>query len=136
MNIVIIILVVIGILVVVLLIAGLFVKKEYTVAREITIGKPSQKVFDYIKFLKNQDHYSKWVMMDPQARKVYMGADGQPGFVAAWESDNKKVGKGEQEIKRIHEGKSIDLEIRFIKPFEERLTQLFQQKRYLILKLR
>ena len=39
------------------------------------------------------------------------------GFVSAWESQNKNVGKGEQEIKKISEGKRIDFELRFIKPF-------------------
>jgi len=50
-------------------------------------------------------------------KKEYRGIDGTPGFVSAWESNDKNVGKGEQKIKKIIEGDRIDYEIRFIKPF-------------------
>jgi uncharacterized protein YndB with AHSA1/START domain len=102
------------------LVVALFVKNEYTIVREVTINKPKQKVFNYIKLLKNQDHYSKWVMTDPNARKNYNGTDGTVGFISAWDSDNKNLGKGEQEIKKITEGERIDLEIRFEKPMKGR----------------
>lgn len=100
------------------LIVALFVKKEYAVEREIVINKPKQEVFNYIKFLKNQDQYSKWAMMDLNMKKTYRGTDGTVGFVSAWESNNKDVGKGEQEIKKITEGERIDFELRFFEPFE------------------
>lgn len=98
------------------LIAALFIKKEYAIEREITINTPADTVFNYIKFLKNQDYYSKWVMMDPAMKKSFRGTDGTTGFVYAWDG-NKKAGKGEQEIKNIDEGKRLDIEIRFEKPF-------------------
>ena len=40
-----------------------------------------------------------------------------PALFLGWESTNKKVGKGEQEIKKITDGERIDYEIRFIEPF-------------------
>ena len=90
------------------LLVALFVKKDYAVKREITISKPNQQVFEYIKYLKNQDNYSKWNMMDPAMTKTYSGTDGTVGFVAAWDSQNENVGKGEQEIKGITEGERMD----------------------------
>lgn len=104
-------------LVVLLLIIAAFVKKEYAVVREITIRKPKLLVFDYLKQLKNQDSFSKWALMDPNMKKEFKGTDGTVGFVSAWESKEKNVGKGEQEIMKITEGERIDFEIRFIKPF-------------------
>lgn len=101
-------------------IVALFMKKDYAVEREIIINKPKQQVFGYIKLLKNQDNYSKWVMMDPKAKKDYKGTDGTVGFVSAWDSQNKDVGQGEQEIKNIIEGERMDLGLHFIKPFEGR----------------
>ncbi|MEJ7738431.1 MAG: SRPBCC family protein [Chitinophagaceae bacterium] len=99
------------------LIIALFVKKEYAVEREVTINKPKQEVFNYVKYLKNQDNYSKWVRMDPDMKKDFKGTDGTVGFVYAWDG-NKEAGKGEQEIKNITEGERVDVEIRFVKPFE------------------
>ena len=99
------------------LIIALFVKKEYAIEREVTINKPKAAVFNYVKYLKNQDHYSKWVRIDPGMKKDFKGTDGTVGFVYAWDG-NKEAGKGEQEIKKITDGESIDVEVRFIKPLE------------------
>ncbi len=101
-----------------LLIIAMFLKKDYAVVREINISKPKQEVFNYIKFLKNQDKYSKWATMDPNMKKEYKGTDGTVGFISAWDSKQDDVGKGEQEIKKITEGERMDFELRFIKPFE------------------
>jgi hypothetical protein len=100
-----------------LLIVGLFIPKGMKATREIVINKPNAEVFNYIKHLKNQDNYSKWGSMDPSMKKDYKGTDATVGFVSAWEG-NKKVGKGEQEITGIEEGKKIEYEIRFEKPFK------------------
>lgn len=100
-----------------ILIAGLFIPKGMKATREIVINKPNAEVFNYIKQLKNQDNYSKWGSMDPNMKKEYKGTDATPGFVSAWEG-NKKVGQGEQEIISIEEGRKLNTELRFIKPFK------------------
>jgi len=105
-----------GAVIVLLLITALFVKKEYTVERETTINKPKAEVFSYIKHLKNQEYYSKWVMTDPNMKKEFRGTDGTVGFVYGW-NGNDKAGAGEQEIKSITEGEKLEVEIRFIRPF-------------------
>src|SRR5437868_2208878 len=100
-------------IVAVLLIVALFVKKDYAVERETVIKKPKATVFNYIKYLKNQDNYSVWAMKDPNMQKTYTGTDGTVGFISAWKSENKEVGTGEQEILNINEGERMDLKIRF-----------------------
>lgn len=112
------ILIVIGLIVAVLLITALFTRKEYTVEREITINKPKQSVFDFVKYIDNQRYYNKWVKMDPNAKRETKGADGTVGFVCAWESTNENVGKGEQEIMNVVDGERVDLDLRFVEPFE------------------
>lgn len=109
---------IVGLLIVLALIAAAFSPKDYSVKRDIVIERPKMQVFDYIKCLKNQDYYSKWATMDPNMKKTYRGEDASVGFVSAWDSDDKNVGKGEQEIKNIVDGEKIDFELRFIEPFE------------------
>jgi len=106
------------ILVGILLVIALFVKKEFEVVTEIVISQPKMDVFNYIKYLKNQDNYSIWAKMDPNMKKEYKGTDGTVGFVSSWDSDHEKVGKGEQEIKKITEGERLDFELRFFDPFK------------------
>ena len=116
MNILFIILLVLAGIIVLLLVSALFMRKEYSIQRGIIIDAPRQKVFDYLKQLKNQDNFNKWVMVDPGMKREFRGTDGTAGFVYAW-NGNKKAGAGEQEIKAIVEGESIETEIRFIRPF-------------------
>ncbi len=118
MNILLGIVIVLAVLIALLLIAALFAKKSYTIEREITINQPKQTVFNYVKLIRNQDNYNKWHMQDPNTEKTFRGTDGVTGFVYAWDSENKNVGKGEQEIKSIREGERVDTELRFVKPFE------------------
>jgi len=106
------------ILLTITILLSLIVKQKYAVVREIVINKPKTEVFDYIKYLKNQDNYSVWSKMDPNMKKEYKGTDGTVGFISAWDSDSKDVGKGEQEIKNISEGERIDFELRFLEPFK------------------
>jgi uncharacterized protein YndB with AHSA1/START domain len=108
----------VAILVAVPLIVGLFVRTDFAVEREVIINKPKNDVFNYVRYLKNHDNFSKWATMDPQMKKDYRGTDGTVGFVSAWESENQDVGKGEQEIKKITEGERIDVEIRMRSPFQ------------------
>jgi hypothetical protein len=100
------------------LVVALFIKKDYHIQREIVINKPSEEVFEYIKYVKNQDNFSVWNQMDPDMEKNYSGEDGTVGFTAAWKSDNKDVGAGSQTIVAIEEGKKIETRLKFIEPFE------------------
>jgi hypothetical protein len=105
-------------IIIILLVTAAFVKKEYSVERQITLNKPKQDVFEYAKFLKNQNKYSVWAKIDPIMKTEFRGTDGTVGFVSGWDSKNKDAGKGEQEITGIDEGKRIDYEIRFYEPMK------------------
>ena len=115
MNTIITILLVVGGIIALLLLIALFMKKEHYVKREIIINAPRQKVFDYVKLLKNQDEFNKHAMAGPDRKREFKGTDGTVGYIYAW-SGNKNAGEGEKEIKNIIEGIRIETEIRFVKP--------------------
>ena len=75
-----------------LLLIAIFIKKEHYVKREIVINAPVQKVFDFLKLLKNQDKFNKWAKEDPTRNWEYKGTDGTIGFVISW-NGNRKVGE-------------------------------------------
>lgn len=99
-------------------IGAMFVKQDYFVERTVVINQSTEIVFNYLKYLKNQNEFSKWAQMDPNMEKTYSGTDGHAGFVSAWSSDNPDVGAGEQEIIKIVPNQRIDFELRFLSPFE------------------
>jgi len=117
MNIIITILLVVAGIIALLLLIALFMKREHYVKREIIINAPRQKVFDYIRLLKNQDEFNKHAMAAPDRKKEFKGKDGTVGYIYAWSGD-KNAGVGEKEIKNIIEGKKIEMEIRFVKPMQ------------------
>ncbi len=119
------ILLVVGGIIALLLIIGLFMSKEHYVQREIIIHAPRQKVFDFIKLLKNQDEFNKHAMAGPDRKKEFKGTDGTVGYIYAWSGD-KNAGVGEKEIKNIIEGKKIETEIRFVKPMAVRATIIME----------
>lgn len=103
----------------VVLITAYFMPKDYAVEREITINKPSDSVFSYVRYLKNQNEFSVWANIDPQMKLTYKGTDGSVGAISAWESKVKDVGVGEQEITKVTEGKRIDFALRFKEPMND-----------------
>ena len=125
MNIIIIMLLVVAGIIALLLIIALLMKREHFVNREIIINAPRQKVFDYLKLLKNQDKFNKHAKADPDRKEEFKGTDGTVGYIYAW-SGNKNAGEGEKEIKKIIEGKSIETEIRFVKPMTTSATIIME----------
>lgn len=109
--------VLLGIIVLALLVA-LFIPKDYASERQLMIEAPKDEVYDYVKYLENQNKYSVWAKIDPDMRTEFRGTDATVGFVSAWDSDDKNAGKGEQEIIGMAEGERIDYELRFMEPFE------------------
>lgn len=103
-----------------IIVLGLIAPKKYELKRNILINKPVDEVFQYIKFVRNQDYWSPWKKRDPNMKQSFIGTDGELGFISKWDSDHKQVGAGEQELKGLQENDRIDTEIRFLKPWKSK----------------
>ena len=126
MTILITILLIVAGIIALLLIIALFIKKQHYVRREIIINAPGQRVFDFLRMLKNQEQFNKWATADKQNRKEeFKGTDGTVGFVYSWSGD-KSAGQGEKEIMNIIEGEKIETEIRFVKPMRVTASVIFE----------
>jgi hypothetical protein len=117
MNVLKIIGVVILVLIALPLIVAVFVPGSYTLSVSETIDRPRDVVYDYVRILKNQENYSVWVMQVPDFKPDMIGADGTVGAVQRWNSPNKKVGEGEQEITSLSPDR-MDVDLRFVRPFK------------------
>ncbi len=91
--------------------------KEMIIERSLQINKAKSEVFNYLKLTKNQDEFSTWNMKDPNKKTIYKGTDGIVGFIYSWESKDKSVGAGSQEIISINQNR-ISYEVRFEKPMK------------------
>jgi uncharacterized membrane protein len=99
--------------------------KEMIIEKNVSINKSISEVFAFLKETKNQDRFSVWNMKDPDMKKNYSGVDGTKGFVYSWDSKDKNVGAGSQEITNITEGSRIDYAMRFIRPMQNTATASF-----------
>jgi hypothetical protein len=108
---------IIGLFIALILVLAFTVDTDFEMERSVVIEKPSEEVFDFIKYLRNQNLYSVWVERDPDLKQEFRGRDGTVGFVSAWEG-NEDAGAGEQEIIGMVDGERIDYELRFFEPFE------------------
>lgn len=107
-----------GFLIVIAFIAllSILAPKDYEINRSIIIDKPIAEIFNYLKYLKNEDHWSPWKKKDMTMKQEFIGTDGQVGFVAKWRG-NSDVGEGEQRITAISENQRIDIKLCFYKPW-------------------
>ena len=105
-----------GIVAAIIVLIGFFAP-PMTVEREVVINKSEGQVFNYLARLKNQEQWSPWLKMDPEAKLKYKGGDARVGAISTWEG-NDDLGAGEQEIKVIKKNERIDFELRFSRPME------------------
>lgn len=104
-------------IVILIIILAMIAPKTYDINRSIIINKPLTEVYNYLKFIKNQDQWSPWAEKDPNMKKTFTGTDGEVGFVSIWEG-NKEVGSGEQEIIAFKENEEVASQLRFFKPWK------------------
>ena len=104
-------------LVIIIAVLSIIAPKGYNVNRSVTIDQPISTVFDFLRYLKNQEKWSPWEKKDPNMKKDFKGTDGQVGAINKWEG-NKEVGTGEQEITLIAENEVIESRLRFFKPWK------------------
>lgn len=116
-------------LIAILLIVALFVKKKYTITREVTINSSVEDVYDYLRFHKNQKEYNHWLQLDPNVRTEIKGKpDGEPGSILFFESKSKKAGTGEWENTGLIKNKRIEIELRFLHPYQFTATAILYFK--------
>ena len=92
--------------------------KDMLVEKSVIIDKPLAQVFDYLRYTMNQNNFSVWNMKDPGKKTEVSGVDGTVGFIYSWDSKDKSVGAGSQEITSITEGKSITYKLAFERPMK------------------
>lgn len=106
------ILIVLLVIIAIPLIVALFVPKQFANEGQVVINKPIHEVFDYIKYVKNQDNFGVWQLSDPEMNTTEEGEDGTVGFKYSW--DSKKLGKGAQVITNIVENERMDSDMYFL----------------------
>lgn len=105
-------------LVAVVLVTAYFLPRDFRLSKTVTIEASRENIYNYVRYLENQDQYSVWVMADPGIQITFSGKDGEIGGSNAWTSQMKNVGVGSQIITALVPNEKITVEIHFEKPFK------------------
>jgi hypothetical protein len=104
------------------LIVALFVPKQFANEGQVVINKPVNEVFNYIKYVKNQDNFGVWQLSDPNMKTTEEGEDGTVGFKYNW--DSEKLGKGAQVITNIVPNERMESDMFFLE-FDDRPNKAY-----------
>ena len=94
-----------------------WVKKEYDLSRTIVINRPKAEVYAFVRQLKNQPKWIPWYGRDPKIQLKYKGEDGKEEASSYWKG-NSKVGEGIQRITKLKDGRVMETQLLFLKPYK------------------
>ncbi len=112
-------LIIIAALILIVFVLAFIAPKTYHVYRATELDHATTQVWEHIRFLRKQQEWSPWAKKDPDMEQKIFGTDGEIGAISYW-NGNKEVGEGEQEITKIIDGKRMEQDLRFLKPFKSR----------------
>lgn len=98
------------------LLAGLMVKKEYTVERSATVMAPKDTVVKALRSFNTFLKWSPWAEYDPKATVTMEGVDGAIGSKYLWKG-NDQVGSGSMELSLATDNRVENILV-FKEPFE------------------
>ncbi len=107
---------IIVVLAIIFVIGGLVLPKTYSVSRSTVINAPDSVIYKNIADFKEFYKWNPWAKMEPSAKTTYAGTPEQPGHVYTWEG--KETGQGSMTILTAKPSTNVDIELKFIKPFE------------------
>lgn len=91
-------------------------KKDYDLHRTIIINRPKAEVYAFLRQLKKQKLWMPWLMKNPNLILKYKGEDGKTGAASYWKGSNRL--EGIQKITKVHEGKILETQLLFLKPYK------------------
>ncbi len=101
------------VLVVILAGVGFCLPQNVHVERSTVIARPASQVYAIINSYKRFNEWSPWYALDPNAKYTITGPVSGVGAKQAWESQNKDVGSGSQEIIASEPNKFVRTQLDF-----------------------
>jgi len=78
---------------------ALLISKSYSAEGSTIINRPKNDVYEYVKYLRNQENYSTWFNIEKDIHKNYKGVDGTVGSTLEWRGH--ELGKGKLTVTKM-----------------------------------
>lgn len=115
---------IIGILSILIVVVSFFLPKTYSVNRTTLVKAPDSVIYKNIADFNEFAQWNPWSKMEPSAKITISGPIAQPQHLYQWIGD--KTGSGQMKITAVVPNKMVDMELKFIKPFESLANINFQ----------
>ena len=109
------------------LIAGLFIKKEYHFERSVTINAPKEEIWKNISTFSNYQKWDPFGAHDPNLQKTITGTDGTLGAKYSWKG-NDEVGQGNMTYTEIKPYDHININLVLNNGFESKAIAIYTLK--------
>ena len=97
---------------------------EYRVQRSAVVAAPPDVAWAQVSDFGRWPPWSPWARLDPAMKTTVAGAPGVPGHSYEW-SGNKEVGKGKMTLTAATPGERVDIDLRFLEPWEGQSVTTF-----------
>ncbi len=108
--------IIIVVLAVIIVVGGMFLPKTYSVSRSTVINAPDSVIYKNIADFNEFYKWNPWAKMEPTAKTKITNPVATVGHLYEWEG--KETGQGYMKVKNLSPYKMVDIELKFIKPFE------------------
>lgn len=112
------------VLVIIFVVGSFFLPKTYSVSRNTAINAPDSIIYKNIAHFDEFYKWNPWAKMEPSAKTTFTGTAGQPGHVYGWVG--KETGSGTMTITKVEPNKEVDIDLKFIEPFESHADTKFE----------
>ncbi len=89
---------------------------EFRVERSIVVQADAARVQALVEDLEQFNRWNPWLKKDPNTQQRYGDKRRGVGAFYGWES--REIGSGTMEVVAVEPGKSVVMQLNFIKPFE------------------
>jgi uncharacterized protein YndB with AHSA1/START domain len=96
----------------------------FRVERSIMIAAPPENVYPFLTDFREWPRWSPWEKLDPEMQRSYGGSASGEGAVYEW-NGNRKAGAGRMEIVDASEGRHVEINLTFLRPFVSSNTTEF-----------
>lgn len=115
----------VAVVVVVFLLVVVTRPDTYHVERSKVISATPDAVYGHVADFQKWNAWSPWEKLDPNMKKTYGGTHNSVGATYTWVG-NDKAGAGDMTIASLEPGKRVEIDLHFVKPFEDRSKTRFK----------
>lgn len=116
--------IIIAVLAIIILVGGLFLPKTYSVSRSTIVNASDSTIYNNIANFNEFLKWNPWYKMEPTAKTTISGPVAQKDHLYEWVG--KETGSGQMKIINVQPNQMVDVELKFIEPFESLANTKFE----------